>query len=53
MQAIYLLLNLFFNSNIKFKFKINGNYIKILYILLLFHIYLLINMYIIKWNHES
>ena len=49
MLEIYLLLNLCFN--IKFKFKLYSNYIKIVYIL--FNIYLLISMYIINWNHES
>ena len=39
MHAIYLLLNLCFNSNIKFKFKLYSNYIKI--VILLFTIYLL------------
>ena len=39
MHAIYLLLNLCFNSNIKFKFKLYSNYIKIVYII---NIYLLI-----------
>ena len=49
MHAIYFLLNLCFISNIKFKFKLYSNYIKIVYII----IYLLISMYIINWNHES
>ena len=31
MHAIYVLLNLCFNINIKFKFKLYNNYIKILY----------------------
>ena len=54
MQAIYFSLNLCFNSNIKFKFKLYSNYIKV-YIkcILLFNIYLLISMYIINWNRES
>ena len=43
MQVIYLLLNLCFNSNIKFKFKLYSNYIKIVYIIIL---YLFINRYI-------
>ena len=34
MHAIYLLLNLCFNSNIKFKFKLYSNYIKIVYIII-------------------
>ena len=37
MHIIYLLLNLCFNSNIKFKFKLYSNYIKIVYII--FNIY--------------
>ena len=36
----YLLLNLCFNSNIKFKFKLYSNYIKIVYIIIS---YLVIN----------
>ena len=51
MQAIYLLLNLYFNSNIKFKFKLYSNYIKIG--ILLFNIYILISLYVINWNHKS
>ena len=43
MHAIYLLLNLCFNSNIKFKFKLYSNYIKIVYIIIL---YLFINQYV-------
>ena len=31
MHAIYLLFNLCFNSNIKFKFELYSNYIKIVY----------------------
>ena len=61
MHAVYLLLNLRFNSNVKFKFKLYSNYIKILIFcinliyncILLFNIYLFISMYIINWNHES
>ena len=34
MHEIYLLLNLCFNSNIKFKFKLHSNYIKIMYIII-------------------
>ena len=34
MHAIYLLLNLCFNNNIKFKFKLYSNYIKIVYIII-------------------
>ena len=34
MHAIYLLLNLCFNNNIKFKFKLYSNYIKIMYIII-------------------
>ena len=34
MQPINLLLNLCFNSNIKFKFKLYSNYIKIMYIII-------------------
>ena len=34
MHAIYLLLNLCFNGNIKFKFKPYSNYIKIVYIII-------------------
>ena len=48
MHDINLLLNLCFNSNIKFKLKLYSNYIKILYSLLLFNIYLLISMYILN-----
>ena len=53
MYAIYLLLKLCFNINIKFKFKLYSNYIRIVYII--FNIYLLIIMYIIYWNinHKS
>ena len=43
MHAIYLLLNLCFNSNIKYKFKLYSNYIKILYIITN---YLFINQYV-------
>ena len=43
MHAIYLLLNLYFNSNIKFKFKLYRNYIKIVYIIVY---YLFINQYV-------
>ena len=43
MHAIYLLLNLYFNSNIKFKFKLYSNYIKIVYFIIL---YLDINQYV-------
>ena len=45
MHAIYVLLNLCFNSNIKYKFKLYSNYIKILFNIL-FNIYLLISIYI-------
>ena len=34
MHTIYLLLNLCFNSNIKFKFKLCSNYIKIVCIII-------------------
>ena len=51
MHAIYFVLNLCFNRNIKFKFKLYINYIKI--VILFFNIYLLISMYIINWNYES
>ena len=34
MQAIYILMNLCFSSNIKFKFKRYSNYIKIVYIII-------------------
>ena len=34
MQAIYLLLNLCFSINIKFKLKLYSNYIKIVYIII-------------------
>ena len=34
MYAIYLLLNLCFNSNFKFKFELYSNYIKIVYIII-------------------
>ena len=34
MHVIYLLLNLCFNSNIKFKYKLYSNYIKIVYIII-------------------
>ena len=34
MHVIYLLLNLCFNSNIKFKFKLYSSYIKIVYIII-------------------
>ena len=34
MHAIYLLLKLCFNSNIKFKFKLYSNYIKIYFTIL-------------------
>ena len=56
MHAIYFLLNLCFNSNIKFKFKLYCNYIKIVYIIIY---YLFINQYtdkysyIINWNHKE
>ena len=43
MHAIYFLLNLCFNSNIKFKFKLYSNYIKIVYIII--NIYLF-NQYV-------
>ena len=43
MHAIYLLLNLCFNSNIKYKFKLYSNYIKIVYIIIY---YLFINQYV-------
>ena len=43
MYAIYLLLNLCFNINIKFKFKLYSNYIKIVYIMIY---YLCINQYV-------
>ena len=43
MHAIYFLLNLCFNSNIKFKFKLYYNYIKIVYIIIY---YLFINHYL-------
>ena len=33
-DVIYFLLNLCFNSNIKFKFKLYSNYIKIVYIII-------------------
>ena len=33
-HAIYFVLNLFVNSNIKFKFKLYSNYIKIAYIII-------------------
>ena len=42
MQAIYLL-NLCFNTNIKFKFKLYCYYIKIVYIIIY---YLFINQYL-------
>ena len=51
MHPIYFLLNLCFNSNIKFKFKLYSNILT--YCILLFNIYLLISMYIINWNYES
>ena len=34
MQAIYFVLNVCFNSNIKFKLKLYSNYIKIVYIII-------------------
>ena len=34
MHAIYLLLNLCFNSNIKFYFRLYINYIKIVYVII-------------------
>ena len=34
MHAIYLLLNLCFNSNIQFNFKLYSNYIKTVYIII-------------------
>ena len=43
MRAIYLLLNLCFNSNITFNFKLYSNYIKIVYIIIY---YLFINQYV-------
>ena len=43
MQAIYFLLKLCFNSNIKYEFKLDSNYIKIVYIIIL---YLFINQYV-------
>ena len=43
MHVIYLLLNLYFNSIIKFKFKRYSNYIKIVYIIIY---YLFINQYV-------
>ena len=43
MQVIYFLLNLCFNRNIKFKFKLYCNYIKIVYIIIY---YLFINQYL-------
>ena len=44
MHVIYFLLNLCFNSNIKFKFKLYiPNYIKIIYIITL---YIFINQYV-------
>ena len=43
MHAIYLLLNLCFNSNIKFKFKLYCNYIKRVYFIIY---YLFINQYL-------
>ena len=33
-HAIYFVLNLCFNSNIKFKFKLDSNYIEIVYIII-------------------
>ena len=51
MHVIYFVLNLCLNSNIKFKFKLYSNYIKIVYIIILY--FVLINMHIINWNHES
>ena len=36
MHEIYIVLKLCFNSNIKFKFKLYCNYIKIMYINLIF-----------------
>ena len=53
MHVIYLLLNLYFNSDIKFKFKLYTNYIKIVYIIILYFIINQYIMYIINWNHES
>ena len=50
MHVIYFVLNLCFNCNIKSKFKLYSNYIKIVYIIIL---YLFINQYVINWNHES
>ena len=43
MNAIYFVLNLCFNSYIKFKFKLYSNYIKIVYIIIY---YLFINQYV-------
>ena len=43
MHAIYFLLHLCFNSNIKFKFELYCNYIKIVYIIIY---YLFINQYL-------
>ena len=43
MHAIYFLFNLYFNNNIKFKFKLYSNYIKIMYIII---DYLFINQYL-------
>ena len=42
-HSIYFLLNLCFNSNIKFKFNLYSNYIKIVYIIIY---YLFINQYV-------
>ena len=44
MHAIYLLLNLCFNSNIKFNFELYRNYIKIVYTI--YYIYYINNMII-------
>ena len=43
MHAIYLLLNLCFNCNIKFKFELYSDYIKIVHIIIE---YLFINQYV-------
>ena len=43
MHAIYLLYNLCFNSNIKFKFKLYSNFIKIVYIII-YYVYI-VNIY--------
>ena len=43
MYAIYFVLNICFNSNITFKFKLYSNYIKIVYVIIY---YLFINQYL-------